>query len=159
MWWTPLTRFASRTAGTECTCNVIFAFTMSLQHHDGCGRREKKIIKVKKSLCRPGQAPTVPGRWGSQSSRNSGTWNRQGCQLYASAVFTTQEKFLVLVSVRGCVDPMAIVRPEGCHWKISNDPIGNWFLWLPALCPRQCSHTALIILLHEDRGVNGCNAV
>jgi hypothetical protein len=46
-------------------------------------------------------------------SRQSAHRWRQGCQPYAPAAFYPPGRFLILFSVRGSIDPMAIVRLEG----------------------------------------------
>ena len=80
--------------------------------------------KVKQCHYTPGQALRVPEEWGSQISRQSA---HEGSKVVSSTHHPplSQEIFLVLVSVRGWVNPRAIVRLEGlCQWKIPMTPLG-----------------------------------
>jgi hypothetical protein len=69
-------------------------------------------------LYKPARALRVPGGWGAHISR-------QSAHVVSFTHLYPQEIFLVLISVNGCVDSRALVRPEGlCQWKIPMTPSG-----------------------------------
>ena len=82
------------------------------------------LVKVKQSHYRPGQDLRVSGVWGSQISRQL---PHEGDRVISPTygLPLPQKIFLVLISVRGWVDPRAIVRLEElCQWKIPMTPSG-----------------------------------
>jgi len=88
-------------------------------------------------MYRPGKALRTPGSWISQNTQAIGTWMWQSYQVYAPVAFTPQEIPLVLLSVRGLVDPTNTVRPKRLpQWKILMNPGGiePVTLWLVQKC-------------------------
>jgi hypothetical protein len=103
-----------------------------------------QTVKVKQSYYRPWQALRVPGGWGCQILRQSA---HEGGRVVSptNRLPLPPGSIPGTYSVRGWVDPWAIVWPEGlCQWKIPMTPSGIdpatfWFL-----AQYHCRHYRLI---------------
>jgi len=82
------------------------------------------LMIIKLSHYRRGQTLRVPGSWGSQILRHSAHAGGKFVSSTDGPHLPPRTIFLVLISVSGWVDPRAIVRPEGCQWKIPMTPSG-----------------------------------
>jgi hypothetical protein len=75
------------------------------------------LVKVKQSHYRPGQALRAAGGWVSQISRQSA--HEGGKVVSPTHRPPLPAREYSLYSLRGCVDPRSIVRPEGLsEWNI-----------------------------------------
>jgi len=106
---------------------------------------------VKQSHYRPRQDLRIPGSWGFQISRKSAHESGKVVSPKHRPPLP-KEIFLVLICVRGCVDPRAIVRPESLRqWKILMTPpeIEPATFRLVAQCLNQLRHRALLSVIQQ----------
>jgi hypothetical protein len=95
------------------------------------------------TIYKPGQPLRASGGSESQNFYTLSTRRWQGCEPYAPATFTHQEISLVLISVKGWIDPRAIMWLEWLnHWKIPTTPsaMEPTTFWLVAQCLNQLCH-------------------
>jgi hypothetical protein len=83
-------------------------------------------VTVNQSNYRSWQALGILGDWGSQILKQSAhKGDKVVNPMHRPPLPPGNIIFLILISVRGWVDPRAIVWPEGfCHWSIPVTPLG-----------------------------------
>jgi hypothetical protein len=121
-------------------------------------RRGTLYRKVNQSHYRSGQALRFLGGWGSQISRQS---QHEGDKDFSRTQRPPlpPRKYLVLISVRGWVNPKGIVRPEGlCQWTIPMTPlrIEPATFRLVAQCLNQLRHQQRARLVHDIPSIILC---
>jgi len=122
----------------QLDCHTVAVVQCTFTHK----QYNKVKVKVMQFHYRPGESLRIPGGWGSKILRQSA---HEGGKVVSPTHRPPlpQETFLVLISVRGWVNPRAIVRPEElCQWKnpVTPSRIEPATFRLVAQCLNQLRH-------------------
>jgi len=116
----------------SCIIHILYTGCAKIKKNNSGAKRLKLYVKTEIHLWVKCKAVPLQAWSGPEGSRNLTfpvTWQRHRMVIRLSALRTgrlyPQKMILVLIHVKGWVDPKAIVRPEGlCQWKISMTPTG-----------------------------------
>jgi len=126
---------------------VISAYQQTWTENSDSTLAYSSNVKVKQTLCRP---------WGHQEvegPRFQGNWHVKVVRLSALCTghLYPPEIFLVLISVRGSVDPRAIVWPERlCQLKIPMTPSGIEPFKPVTQCNNKCTTMCPFHSMYQD---------